>query len=465
MNGNHILRRLVDAIDADIFTDAEECQGTIEALHSIATEGREYLNGQPPSPTVRIWHGSFDGDMGTLSNVALSEREFEDWLLQQVGKERDDFTEWYGDQAADANVGLDDFLREHCDHCDSWTWDSFDVPVPGIGQKPRIVVALDGGLVSGASSDVPVDMVVIDYDIEGADRDDIAEIPQSRRTETEEALIRSETVDVDPLWTNAIFAVEAGHWPDGHDNAFLAPSTGEALPGQAAGIVTGSGEGLVTCAAHGRSDVHPCGDDLEEIVAAAEASFQPQIATGDAVQLLRDAVEAWEDDMEDESPINGSDAVDWLCGFYAQAKNVIAGRAPNAAPLPEGADAIISSYHEGSISKYDAATDLTLLGVPHFGVDELLAGWPDAPLPPAVLTESVPCQPFAPVSENRQSLMAIRAELLRIDQAIAEAWPTYPGHAVSSQTPRILERITDQIANIVTLLQRQAIDKEFGPCS
>jgi hypothetical protein len=59
---------------------------------------------------------------------------------------------------------------------------------------------------------------------------------------------------------------------------------------------------------------------------------QPRkIAAGAAIRLLRTAVETWEEDMEGDEPITGSDAVEWLCGFYAQAKNIIAGRAPNAA--------------------------------------------------------------------------------------------------------------------------------------
>lgn len=48
-----------------------------------------------------------------------------------------------------------------------------------------------------------------------------------------------------------------------------------------------------------------------------------QVATGDAVALLRTAVEAWADDIDGDEPIAGSDAVEWLCGFIVDARNVL----------------------------------------------------------------------------------------------------------------------------------------------
>ena len=35
--------------------------------------------------------------------------------------------------------------------------------------------------------------------------------------------------------------------------------------------------------------------------------------------LLRDAVGTWREQMESDEPIQGSDAVDWLCSFYREA--------------------------------------------------------------------------------------------------------------------------------------------------
>src|SRR5690606_18702783 len=45
--------------------------------------------------------------------------------------------------------------------------------------KPnRVLVALDGGLVQGDCSDRPVEVMVVDYDVEGANEETLADIPQ-----------------------------------------------------------------------------------------------------------------------------------------------------------------------------------------------------------------------------------------------------------------------------------------------
>lgn len=45
----------------------------------------------------------------------------------------------------------------------------------------RILVHIDGGIVQSVSSDSPLDaeVVVIDYDVEGADEEDLDLVPQS----------------------------------------------------------------------------------------------------------------------------------------------------------------------------------------------------------------------------------------------------------------------------------------------
>jgi hypothetical protein len=48
--------------------------------------------------------------------------------------------------------------------------------------------------------------------------------------------------------------------------------------------------------------------------------------------------------------------------------------AERRAPLPEGADAVLSSFAEGSMTREQARTDLVLLGVHTFDVDEKLDG-------------------------------------------------------------------------------------------
>ena len=55
-----------------------------------------------------------------------------------------------------------------------------------------IVVTVEGGLVQGVSSDDPAmvghELVVIDYDSEGADPDEVEQVPQGRG-QTEDAMI------------------------------------------------------------------------------------------------------------------------------------------------------------------------------------------------------------------------------------------------------------------------------------
>lgn len=41
-------------------------------------------------------------------------------------------------------------------------------------KAPRVVVHVEGGIVQGWVADVPVDVIVLDYDVEGADEDEIS---------------------------------------------------------------------------------------------------------------------------------------------------------------------------------------------------------------------------------------------------------------------------------------------------
>ena len=59
----------------------------------------------------------------------------------------------------------------------------FEIEIPGFvpppaGQLPRLVIMCNGGLVQDVISDVPMDGTVIDYDVEGADAEDISKILQ-----------------------------------------------------------------------------------------------------------------------------------------------------------------------------------------------------------------------------------------------------------------------------------------------
>lgn len=42
-----------------------------------------------------------------------------------------------------------------------------------------------------------------------------------------------------------------------------------------------------------------------------------------AIELLRAAIEQWEDRFDDESDINGADCVDWLAQFIMDARIII----------------------------------------------------------------------------------------------------------------------------------------------
>lgn len=63
-----------------------------------------------------------------------------------------------------------------------------------------IVITLEGGLVQGISSDDPklvgLKVVVIDYDSEGVDADEVEHVPQDENGETEEATVSRHEVGV-----------------------------------------------------------------------------------------------------------------------------------------------------------------------------------------------------------------------------------------------------------------------------
>jgi hypothetical protein len=75
----------------------------------------------------------------------------------------------------------------------------------------RVVVGLEGGLISGLSANVAdVDAVLIDYDTEGANASDGVhpDVPQSGGG-TAEAFVRGQTAEHDEEWVNEMFAFEA----------------------------------------------------------------------------------------------------------------------------------------------------------------------------------------------------------------------------------------------------------------
>lgn len=78
---------------------------------------------------------------------------------------------------------------------------------PGLPKlvRPRVVVGVEGGLVQGASSDLPVDLVVVDYDVY-ARADGAVAVPQSGGGESMAAAV-SHLVDLDPAFVDGVWSV------------------------------------------------------------------------------------------------------------------------------------------------------------------------------------------------------------------------------------------------------------------
>lgn len=74
-------------------------------------------------------------------------------------------------------------------------------------RRPRVVVGVDGGLVQGASSDMPVDLVVLDYDMNDV-ADGAVEVPQSGGSTTLATII-SHGVDLDPDFVAGVWQAES----------------------------------------------------------------------------------------------------------------------------------------------------------------------------------------------------------------------------------------------------------------
>jgi len=54
---------------------------------------------------------------------------------------------------------------------------------------PRVLVVMDGGLIHEVLSDAPVSVLVVDYDVEGADEDQVVDLRQNNNEETAEATL------------------------------------------------------------------------------------------------------------------------------------------------------------------------------------------------------------------------------------------------------------------------------------
>jgi hypothetical protein len=237
--------------------------------------------------TVTIWTASADCDGGTQGESFATEREAEDWILNLLDDDasRETLDEFIADNP---ESNLWDFVEDHrANDLDTFNIDSKEIAiaVPAtLLPRPRIVVAIEGGLVQGASANAPVELCVVDYDTEGREDADIIAIPQSGSDKTEGAGAHVAAVDLDPEWTDQVFAVVRKHWQE-DDGCGQCEGTGTIQGGQ-------SGDG----------DDEPC-PVCDATGAAADDDELTELTVGylvrDALDLL-DQVEATE--VNDKRP-------------------------------------------------------------------------------------------------------------------------------------------------------------------
>jgi hypothetical protein len=138
---------------------------------------------------------------------------------------------------------------------------------------------------------------------------------------------------------------------------------------------------------------------------------------------------------------------------------IVREEAPDA--LPEGAEAIIASFEEGSMTREEAETDLTLCGMNQAAIARALY-WTEPPMPPApkLVTEFPPCQPLAPpvrpIGRYRHELLMLGGEAALLEQTIANAH-----HFGASETRMVFERMAKVLTGVIAALQGEAIDQEL----
>jgi len=74
-----------------------------------------------------------------------------------------------------------------------------------MSEPVKIVITLDGGLVQAVVSDgTPVEYVVIDYDTEGGDENDMLDVPQDDGSTTK-AWLSGNMAEVDKPWVDKVY--------------------------------------------------------------------------------------------------------------------------------------------------------------------------------------------------------------------------------------------------------------------
>lgn len=84
-------------------------------------------------------------------------------------------------------------------------------PITPTEQSIRVVIDISGGVFqSGATNDPRVELLLLDYDDEGMEPEDLTDIPQ-RDGSTEEAYVISAQLELDPAFVAGAFAAEEAH--------------------------------------------------------------------------------------------------------------------------------------------------------------------------------------------------------------------------------------------------------------
>lgn len=78
------------------------------------------------------------------------------------------------------------------------------------GKAPRLCIRLEGGVVQSVFADAPVDVLVIDYDTEGSDGEDLFPMPQEDGS-IEPCFLNESGADVLPKEVERIYKAIADH--------------------------------------------------------------------------------------------------------------------------------------------------------------------------------------------------------------------------------------------------------------
>lgn len=76
--------------------------------------------------------------------------------------------------------------------------------------KPKIIISVAGGVVQGVMANADVDVVILDYDVEGFDDARVREVPGFEPGEIETACVMKSDVDTKSEWSKRMLAAAFG---------------------------------------------------------------------------------------------------------------------------------------------------------------------------------------------------------------------------------------------------------------